>query len=108
MKKVQNLTNRFASVVYDSFNIRKEESEFDAKLIRMDMKEYFQELKDKLHNTTGYADRVQILTLAPKQWSVNDCANYFNVSKNIVRKARSLGILEKPSPERVGQFHLRL
>ena len=29
-KKVQNLTNRFASAIYDSFNIRKEESEFDA------------------------------------------------------------------------------
>ena len=60
-------------------------------------------IKEKLTNSS-YAEKVQLLTLAPDSWSREYCSKYFNVSEYLVRKARELkmisGILATPLPKK--------
>lgn len=64
------------------------------------MKGLIEQLKIKLDNTTNYADKVQLLTLAPPHWSRPQCMKYFEVTDYLVRKARTLNLLEKPAPRK--------
>ena len=66
----------------------------------MQMKGLIEQLKIKLDNTTNYADRVQLLTLAPPHWSRPQCMQYFEVSDYLVRKARNRKRIEKPAPRK--------
>lgn len=64
------------------------------------------DLKEKIA-TVGYKQKIQILTLAPDQWSRNACSQIFGVSEYLVRKARELkklkGILAYPD-SKVGRI----
>ena len=60
-------------------------------------------IKEKLV-ISSYPEKIQLLTLAPDTWSRRYCAEYFNVSEYLVRKARDLkkdsGILATPLPKK--------
>lgn len=61
------------------------------------------ELKEKLQ-VSSHAEKVQILTLAPKSWSIKSTAMEFCVSERMVKQARKLksehGILALPEKKR--------
>ena len=77
-----------------------EKNEFKEKAIELDR--LHEAMKDKLITAT-YAEKLQILTLAPDSWSREHCAAYFGVSEYLIRRARELkkvgGILNKPNPK---------
>ena len=56
-------------------------------------------VKKKLENLTKFSDKVQLLTLKPNSWGVEETCNFFNVTKHAVRTASQLkeekGILAK-------------
>ena len=66
----------------------------------LNMTDFYDELKLKLANCKTYADKVQILTLAHSSWTIPECVTFFEVSEHMVKKARKLGILEKPAPRK--------
>ena len=59
-------------------------------------------IKSKIHNEeTTRAEKLQILTLVPSEWSRKKAAEIFEVSERTVRKARNLeehGIFFLPPP----------
>lgn len=60
-----------------------------------------EELKAKFAETTSHADKIQILTLIPKSWSLEKTRAEFSTTMYLVRKARyikkSFGVLGKPT-----------
>ena len=61
------------------------------------------QLKDKYQdNSTSYADKIQILTLKPSNWTIEHTISYFDATKHAVMKAikpkQNLGIISKPDP----------
>lgn len=60
-----------------------------------------EELKEKFAETTSYADKIQILTLIPKSWTLEKTRSEFSTTKYLVRKAREIkntfGVLGKPT-----------
>lgn len=59
---------------------------------------------DKHNEVKKIPDKIQILTLAPDEWSIKQTSEMFNASEYSVRKARSLkqqyGILAKPEKKK--------
>ena len=64
-------------------------------------KPLLEKLKIKLENTENYAEKVQMLTIAPPHWTVKQCADYFNVTEYRIRKARNIEPFEKPAPRTI-------
>ncbi|GBN96229.1 hypothetical protein AVEN_174177-1 [Araneus ventricosus] len=66
-----------------------------------DLYSLVEELKIKFAETTSHADKVQILTLVPKSWSLEKTKREFSTTMYLVRKARnikkSFGVLGKPA-----------
>ena len=61
------------------------------------------QLKDKYQDkSTSYADKIQILTLKPSNWTIEHTISCFGATKHAVRKAiktkQNLGIISKPDP----------
>ena len=71
-----------------------------------DFDKMIEELKDKCAISTK-KEKIQILTLAPSSWSIENTADQFNVSQYMVRKAKELkksdGILSVPLPSKGGR-----
>jgi len=61
------------------------------------------ELKDKFEETTVRSEKVQVLTVLPKSWSIRRIEEEFGASNYMVRKAKDLvkrkGILSSPNPK---------
>ena len=47
-------------------------------------------IKEKLSTIKTSREIIQVLTLAPKTWSIKKVANFFTVTEYAARKARSL------------------
>ena len=60
-------------------------------------------LKEKFHASTDNSEKVTILTILPKSWSVQKVQEEFGVSNYMARKAKDLvknqGILSNPNPK---------
>ena len=61
------------------------------------------QLKEKFQdNNSSYADKLQILTLKPSNWTIEHTSNYFGATKHAVLKANEIkeekGIISKPGP----------
>lgn len=65
--------------------------------------EIIKPLKDKFQSTTERSEKVQILTILPKSWSVRKIQSEFGASNYMARKAKELvkekGILATPNPK---------
>ena len=68
-----------------------------------DDSEIIEQLKEKFHASTNRSQKVQILTVLPKSWSVRKIQEEFTVSNYMARKAKDLvkdqGILSSPNPK---------
>ena len=65
--------------------------------------EIIAQLKEKFYSSTDRSQKVQILTVLPKSWSIRKVEEKFAVSNYMVRKAKDLvkdqGILSSPNPK---------
>lgn len=65
--------------------------------------EIITQLKDKFHNSDRMCDKIQILTVLPKSWSIRKTMKEFSASDYMVRRAKQLvaehGILVTPNPK---------
>ena len=65
--------------------------------------EIIAQLKDKFTSTAEKSEKVQILTILPKSWSIRRVQSEFGASNYMVRKAKDLvkekGILSTPNPK---------
>ena len=65
--------------------------------------EIIEQLKEKFHSSTDRSQKVQILTVLPKSWSIRKVEEEFGVSNYMARKAKDLvkdqGILSSPNPK---------
>ena len=61
----------------------------DLKSIAADLDHLVKEMKNKLQ-TANRRQKLQILTLTPKSWSLRHAAKEFNVSRGTMRKAMIL------------------
>lgn len=65
--------------------------------------EMMQQLKEKYNSSTSRSERMRILTLLPRSWSIKKAANVFGVSKYLIRQAKKLvaekGIMSSPNPK---------
>ena len=65
--------------------------------------EIIEQLKEKFHSSTDRSQKVQILTVLPKTWSIRKVEEEFGVSNYMARKAKDLvkdqGILSSPNPK---------
>ena len=63
--------------------------------------EIIEQLKENFHSSTDRSQKVQILTVLPKSWSIRKVKEEFAVSNYMVRKAKDLikdqGILSSPN-----------
>ena len=63
--------------------------------------EMVQQLKEKYSSSTSRSERMRILTLLPRSWSIKKAANVFDVSKYLIRQANKLvaekGIMSSPN-----------
>ncbi len=68
-----------------------------------DDSEIIRQLKDKFQSTTEKSEKVQILTVLPKSWTVRKVQSEFGASNYMVRRAKELvkqkGILSTPNPK---------
>lgn len=72
--------------------------------------EYFNELmsavKVRLQEENSSSEKVKLLTLAPRHWTIEKCATFFNVSHYMIKEARKLvkekGILSSKDLHSVG------
>lgn len=68
--------------------------------------EMIQQLKEKYESTTSRSERMTILTLLPRSWSIKKASKVFCVSRYLIRQAKQLvaekGIMSSPNP-RVGR-----
>ena len=66
-----------------------------------DGKEMIQQLKEKFKTLTNTSEKLQLLTVLPKSWSVNKIEGEFHVSNYLARKSKKLaqekGILSLPN-----------
>lgn len=60
-----------------------------------------QQIKEKFKYTTKNSEKIQLLTILPKSWTVRKMEKEFNVSNFMARKAKKLveehGILSTPN-----------
>ena len=66
--------------------------------------EIIEQLKEKFHSSTDRSQKVQILTVLPKSWSIRKVEEEFGVSNYMARKAKDLvkdqgRILSSPNPK---------
>lgn len=65
--------------------------------------EIIEQLKEKFHSTEDRSQKMTILTILPKSWSVQKVQEEFRVSNYMARKAKELvkskGILSNPNPK---------
>ena len=65
--------------------------------------EIIEQLKEKFHLSTDRSQKVQILTVLPKSWSIRKVEEEFGVSNYMAHKAKDLvkdqGILSSPNPK---------
>ena len=65
--------------------------------------EIIEQLKEKFHASTDSSQKVTILTILPKSWSVQKVQEEFGVSNYMAHKAKDLvknqGILSNPNPK---------
>ena len=70
--------------------------------IKSDDSEIIQQLKEKFP-TAGRSEKIQILTVLPKSWSIRKVQEEFGVSDFMARKAKQLveekGVLSTPDPK---------
>ena len=68
-----------------------------------DESEIITQLKDKFQATTKRSEKVQILTVLPKSWTIRKVQDEFGASNYMVRKAKELvkqkGVLSTPNPK---------
>ena len=68
-----------------------------------DDSEIIGQLKEKFHTSADRSQKVQILTVLPKSWSVKKVQEEFAASNYMARKAKNLvkeqGILSSPNPK---------
>ena len=68
-----------------------------------DESEMITQLKDKFENATKRSDKVLVLTVLPKSWTIRKVQEEFGASNYMVRKAKELvkekGILSTPNPK---------
>ena len=68
-----------------------------------DESEMITQLKDKFENVTKGSDKVLVLTVLPKSWTIKKVQEKFGASNYMVRKAKELvkenGILSTPNPK---------
>lgn len=66
-------------------------------------------MKEKLKITSRNRDKIQILTMTPRSWSIQKTITEFNVTGYMVRKAHDLakttGILSMPEPKEGNKIH---
>ena len=65
--------------------------------------EIIQQLKEKFQSTTQRSEKLQILTILPKSWSLKKIQQEFGVSNYMTRKSKELvkekGVLSLPGPK---------
>ena len=65
--------------------------------------EMIKQLKQKFHTTTTRSDKVQILTVLPRSWSVRKVQSEFGASNYMAQMAKQLarekGVLATPNPK---------
>lgn len=68
-----------------------------------DESEMIKQLKEKFSNITKRSEKIQILTVLPKSWSIRKIESEFNVSNYMARKTKKIvkekGILSMPNPK---------
>ena len=68
-----------------------------------DESEMIRQLKEKFEETSMKSEKVQILTVLPKSWSIRKVQDEFGASNYMVRRAKDLvkqkGILSMPNPK---------
>lgn len=73
----------------------------DDEIVQSAKSEMICQLKDKFCSSTSHSEKVQILTLLPKSWSIRKIEKEFEAPNFMVRKAKQLvkekGILSSPN-----------
>ena len=68
-----------------------------------DEAEIIKQIKDKFNKSSDRSEKVQILTVLPKSWSIQKVQEEFEATNYMVRKAKELvrqkGILSTPNPK---------
>lgn len=81
----------------------KKEVTSNAMLYDEDDGEMLAQLKEKFHSSTEKSEKVQILTVLPRSWSIRRIQSEFGASNYMVRKAKHLvkvkGIMSTPNPK---------
>ena len=79
------MTNLF-NIDQDLLNEKPEHCCQDSKdLLRM-----MESIKEKLHATNDHQEKIKLLALAPKSWTIEKTAEYFSVSIRSVKSAKEL------------------
>ena len=92
-QKMRKITTMMAGASIEP--VPSKESETDSEII--------QQLKEKFQSTTNRADKLQVLTVLPKSWSIRKIEKEFGATNYMVRKAKQLvlekGVLSSPNPK---------
>ena len=63
-------------------------------------------IKERIEDSTTKNEKVKLLTLVPESWTIDKASDFFNVSKNLVKKSKKLkvqqGILCEPK-QKIGK-----
>ena len=105
-KRLQNEKNypkeklkKVASVLEHTYVVQPEKEE----RVEHAESEIIAQLKDKFNSSDSLCDKIQILTVLPKSWSVRKTMREFSASDYMVRRAKQLvaehGILVTPNPK---------
>ena len=74
--------------------------------------EMIQQLKEKFDSTEKKSLKMQVLTILPKSWTIQEVQEEFGVSKCMAKKAKALvrehGILAMPNPNAGNLFRRKL
>ena len=92
---IDNTVSKIRTSLIKLFRAEEEDTLFKN---MMPLKSLYERLKIKLSNTNDFSEKLQVLTLAPRHWTIAQCAQFFNVDEDLVKKASWLGYLEKPAP----------
>ena len=65
--------------------------------------EMVRQLKEKYNSSTSRSERMKILTILSRSWSIKKAAKVFDVSRYLIRQAKMLvaekGIMSSPNPK---------
>ena len=76
-----------------------------------DGEEMIEQLKGKFCSTVSRSEKLMILTILPKSWSLKKISRVFGVSRYLARRAKLLvaekGVLSSPNPQHINTLSLQ-